>query len=331
MYLLGYEISSRMVKAVLIDATTHEVIVQASHPKQPMETLTKQVGWAEQQPDIWWLSLCMATRKLLNENSISAEQIKAIGISYQMHGLVLIDEEQEVLRPAIIWSDSRAVEIGEQAADALGLDYCKEYLFNFPGNFTASKLKWIQENEPKIYREIHKVLLPGDFLVMKLTGKVSTTISGLSEGIFWDFKQHQLSKEVLSYFNFKESFFPSVVPTIGFQGKVSQLAAEMTGLQTGIPITFRAGDQLSNAFAVNALEVGEVAANSGNSGTVYGVVDRPIFDTRNRINTFAPVDYEPTSKLYGTLLCLNGIGLVFDWVQLQLNRVKKSFTKIEMF
>jgi len=329
MYLLGYELNSRHLKVVLINSENHQVKAHSEYPKQPIETITKQVGWAEQQPEIWWLALCMATRKLLRENEVKPNEIKAIGISYQMHGLVLVDEDHEVIRPAIIWSDSRAVDIGELAIESIGRDYCENHLHNLLGNFTAAKLKWIKENEPKNYNKIHKIMLPGDYLALKLTGKASTTISGLSEGIFWDYKKDELSKEVVNKLGFKESFFPPIVPTIGIQGKVNQIASEMTGLNIGTPITFRAGDQLSNAFAVNALEVGEVAANSGVSGTVFGVVDQPIFDPLNRINTFAPVNYLKTNKLYGTLLCINGGGLVFDWAQNQMIRVKKPFSEID--
>lgn len=325
MYLLGYDIGSSSIKVALVHAESQEVVKIVQHPEQEMEMIARQSGWAEQQPEIWWQYLSIATKKLLKETGVSANKIKGIGIAYQMHGLVLIDKDQRVLRPAIIWCDSRAVEIGHQAYNKIGDTYCQNNLLNALGNFTASKLKWVKDNEPDIYEKIHKILLPGDYIAMKLTGQAMTTISGLTEGVFWDFKEKAISKEVLDFFQFDEDIIADLTPTFSLQGKVTKIAAEITGLKSGTPITYRAGDQPNNALALNVLAPGEVAATSGTSGVAYGIVDHPIFDKNNRINTFAHVNYEEQYNRLGALLCLNGAGIAYSWVKHQIARKEHTY------
>ena len=221
MYLLGYDIGSSSVKASLVDAQTGVCIASDFSPKQEMEIIAHKSGWAEQDPERWWENLQTATRSILNQANIDGSEIKAIGISYQMHGLVVVDKNQHVLRPAIIWCDSRAVPYGENAFRTLGEKFCLEHLLNSPGNFTASKLAWIKENEPEIFEKIDKIMLPGDYIAMRLTNEVCTTVSGLSEGIFWDFKNACVSKELLAHYGFDESIIAKIVPTFGVQGAVS--------------------------------------------------------------------------------------------------------------
>jgi len=197
MLLLGIDIGTSSVKVSVVDTHTQQSIASAQYPDEESPIIALKPGWAEQSPDMWWqqtqqaLALCHAT------GTYNPDDIAAVGIAYQMHGLVLVDKQQKVLRNSIIWCDSRAVEIGDKAFDAIGHEKCLSHLLNSPGNFTASKLAWVKENEPEIYVQIDKIMLPGDFIAMKLTGDITTSVSALSEGIFFDFKTNQVLKDIV--------------------------------------------------------------------------------------------------------------------------------------
>ncbi len=314
MYLIGYDIGSSSVKVALLEVSTGHCVASTFFPEEEMPMLAKQKGWAEQDPEMWWTNLQKANAKLFGKTNIDRSQVRAIGISYQMHGLVLVDKNQEVLRPSIIWCDSRAAAIGDQAFENIGKDKCLESLLNSPGNFTASKLRWVKENEPALFEKIHKFMLPGDFIAMKLTGTINTTISGLSEGIFWDFKKDQLADFLLEEYGLPEEMVPDIVPTFSSQGTLHKKAAEALGLSEGIPVTYRAGDQPNNAFSLNVLNPGEVAATAGTSGVVYSVSDQVNYDPLSRVNTFAHVNHGEQTRL-GILLCINGCGILNAWMR----------------
>lgn len=315
MYLLGYDIGSSSVKASLVDALTGMCVASDFSPKKEMEIIAKKNGWAEQDPEQWWTNLQAATRSVLSQADIDGSEIKAIGISYQMHGLIVVDKNQNVLRPAIIWCDSRAVPYGEQAFNTLGKQFCLEHLLNSPGNFTASKLAWIKENEPEIFEKIDKIMLPGDYIAMRLTGEIRTTVSGLSEGIFWDFKNDCISKELLAHYGFDESIIAPIVPTFGIQGAVSNHAAQILGLTAGTPVTYRAGDQPNNALSLNVFNPGEIASTAGTSGVVYGINGTVNYDPLSRVNTFAHVNHKKGQTRLGVLLCINGTGILNSWIK----------------
>lgn len=315
MYLLGYDIGSSSVKASLVSAATGECIGSAHSPKKEMVIEARQPGWAEQDPLTWWDNLKTATREVLAKTGVDVSEIKAIGISYQMHGLVCIDRNGNVLRPSIIWCDSRAVAIGEEAFRAIGPDQCLQTMLNSPGNFTASKLRWVKDHEPATYEKIWKIMLPGDYIAMKLTGEVVTTVSGLSEGIFWDFRQNSPSDSLFHYHGFDKSILPEITDTFSVQGKVSTGAAADTGLAAGTPVSYRAGDQPNNAFSLNVLEPGEIAATAGTSGVVYGVSGEIRFDPQSRVNTFAHVNHKAGHDRLGVLLCINGTGILNAWLK----------------
>ncbi len=329
MYLIGYDIGSSSIKASIVNVDNNEVVGIVSYPDREMDIISRHTGWAEQQPEIWWNYLCIATSKLIAQTKIDSNNIKGIGISYQMHGLVLIDKDHQVLRPSIIWCDSRAVSIGKQAFDDLGELFCLNNFLNSPGNFTASKLKWVKDNEPGIYSRIHKVLLPGDFINMKLTGTVSTTISGLSEGILWNFNKKTIAEDILSYYGIDKNLIPPITPTFSEMGRVTKKAAAQTGLKKGTPITYRAGDQPNNAMALNVFRDGEVAATCGTSGVVYGIVDRPIYDLESRVNAFAHVNYEENFDKIGVLLCINGAGAAYSWMNSQTALSNTTYNDME--
>ncbi len=315
MYLLGYDIGSSSVKACLVDAQTGKIVASDYFPKSEMNIYAAKPGWAEQYPEMWWDNLKLAHQSVMTKSGISSGDIKAIGISWQMHGLVLVDKNKQVLRPSIIWCDSRAVPYGEKAFESIGKEKCLSHLLNSPGNFTAAKLAWVKKNEPHIYEKIDKFMLPGDYIGMKLTGDIVVTPEGLSEGIFWDFKQNCLSKEVTDYFGFSTDLVPEIKPVFGIQGLVSADAARELGLKEGTPVTYRAGDQPNNALSLNVFNPGEIASTAGTSGVVYGVLGDVNYDPLSRVNTFAHVNHTGEQTRLGVLLCINGTGILNSWIR----------------
>ena len=315
MYLLGYDIGSSSVKASLVDAQSGKCVASAFYPKSEAAIIAVKPGWAEQEPASWWENLKLATADIMASSAVCPEDIKAIGISYQMHGLVCVDKDKNPLRPSIIWCDSRAVPYGQKAFDALGHEQCLSHLLNSPGNFTASKLAWVKENEPELYSKIYKIMLPGDFIAMKLTGEICTTISGLSEGMMWDFSESRTAKMLLDHYGIDESLIPEIRPTFAEQGRVSAAAAAELGLAEGTPVTYRAGDQPNNALSLNVFNPGEIASTAGTSGVVYGVLGEVNYDPKSRVNTFAHVNHTPEQTRLGVLLCINGTGILNSWMK----------------
>ncbi|GGB15638.1 xylulokinase [Puia dinghuensis] len=331
MLLLGIDLGTSSIKVAVTDALTHRVLATAQYPDTEAVIVSKRPGWAEQSPDLWWEYVQEAIRRAHALGDYDPMDIGAIGIAYQMHGLVLVDKEQRVLRDSIIWCDSRAVPYGDRAFAAIGEQRSLERLLNSPGNFTAAKLAWVKENEPFVYEQIDKVLLPGDFIALRLTGEATTTISALSEGIFWDFASDTLSDDVFRYFGFDKGVVPSVRPVFGAHGGVTADVAAALGLKKGIPVSYKAGDQPNNALSLNVLEPGEVAATAGTSGVIYGVSDALTYDPGSRVNSFAHVNYTAASseargvrvsevgvseaRRVGVLLCINGTGILNRWVR----------------
>lgn len=325
MLYIGYDIGSSSVKAALVDGNTKKTLGIVQYPEREMPIISHQAGWAEQRPEDWWDHVIKATDKLFAQTNANRGDVKAIGIAYQMHGLVAIDQEGIPVRPSIIWCDSRAIEIGQQAFKAIGEDRCLNELLNSPGNFTASKLKWVQENEPELYAKIHKVMLPGDYIAYQFTGRAVTTPSGLSEGIFWDFKADQLSSTVMDHYGFDPDLIPTIKPTFSDQGTITSAIAQQFGFSKQAIVSYRAGDQPNNAFSLNVLEPGEIAATAGTSGVVYGVTDQKRFDPQNRVNTFAHLNHTPKQARLGILLCVNGTGSAYSWLRNQLAADKSYF------
>lgn len=313
--LLGLDIGSSSIKASIVDAETGKSLATAQSPAEEMEMLAVQPGWAEQDPDMWWEHAVASVHGALRKSGANGHDVAAIGISYQMHGLVVVDEKYKPLRPSIIWCDSRAVGIGQAACDALGQGYCLEHFLNSPGNFTASKLKWVKDNEPDLFARIHKIMLPGDYIALRLSGDAVTTDTGLSEGIFWDYQTKGISDKLMDLFGFDRKLLPDVVPVFGIQGKLRQEAAGELGLKAGIVIAYRAGDQPNNAFSLNVLKPGETAATAGTSGVIYSVTEDNAFDPKSRVNTFIHVNNRPDAPSNGVLLCINGTGILNSWLR----------------
>ena len=314
-YALGLDIGSSSVKACLLDTASGAVVAHATSPSTELPIYAPQPGFAEQDPSSWWEHSVKATRQLLETPGVDAAAVSCVGISYQMHGLVCLDSAGAVLRPAIIWCDSRAVPYGDAALQAIGEERCLERLLNSPGNFTASKLAWVKEHEPTVFDQISRIMLPGDWIAFQLTGVQNTTASGLSEGILWDMKDDEVANLVLDYFGFHKDIIPVVVPTFSDQGRVTSTAAEQLGIPAGIPVSYRGGDQPNNALSLNVLQPGELAATAGTSGVVYGVSDQAAADPQQRVNTFVHVNHEAQSPRYGVLLCINGTGIASSWLR----------------
>ena len=313
-YLLGFDVGSSSVKASLVNADSGKCVASAFYPEKEAPIMAVKAGWAEQDPNSWWEYAKLSLKKIMSDAKATAEDIKAVGISYQMHGLVCVDKDLKALRPSIIWCDSRAVPYGEKAFKDLGADQCLSHLLNSPGNFTAAKLAWVKENEPDLYNKIYKVMLPGDYLALRLSGVANTTVSGLSEGMFWDFKENQPAKFLLDYYGFDSSLIADIVPTFAVQSEVCAEAATELGLKAGTPITYRGGDQPNNALSLNVLNPGEIAATAGTSGVVYGVLGEVNYDKQSRVNTFAHVNHTAEQTRLGVLLCINGTGILNAWV-----------------
>ena len=315
MYLLGCDVGSSSVKVSIVDSESGLTVASDFYPKEEAPIKAVRPGWAEQVPEDWWSYFKVALQSALHTSGVKGEDIEAIGISYQMHGLVVVDKNQQVLRPSIIWCDSRAVTYGDRAFRNIGEKQCLSHLLNSPGNFTASKLAWVKEYEPQIFRQIDKIMLPGDYIAMRMTGDIVTTVSGLSEGIFWDFQQNGISEELMNYYGFSKDLIPDIRPTFGLQGEMLGSVAAELGLKKGTPVTYRAGDQPNNALSLNVLNPGESAATGGTSGVVYGVNGKVNYDTLSRVNTFAHVNHTDEQTRLGVLLCINGTGILNSWVK----------------
>jgi xylulokinase len=315
MLLLGIDLGSSSVKVSVIDGESGKCLASTFYPSDEMKIIAERPGWAEQDTDIWWTNLKAAVAECTSKLGQKKNSIGSIGISYQMHGLVAVDRSFKVLRPSIIWCDSRAGEIGVKAFNSLGKDYCLSHLLNSPGNFTASKLAWVKENEPALFARIHKIMLPGDFIALKLTGELVTSYTGLSEGIFWDFSKNCVSSELMKYFGFDPGILPDAASSFSIQGTLLKSVARDLGLPEGIPVSYRAGDQPNNALSLNVLDPGEVAATAGTSGVIYGVTDKKKFDPLSRVNTFLHVNHTSANARLGVLLCINGTGILNSWLR----------------
>ncbi len=315
MLLLGIDVGTSSIKVSVVDSQTNLCVASAQYPDVESEIKTLQPGWAEQSPEMWWQHIQQAIKRIGSTHSINLHDVGAIGIAYQMHGLVVVDNKQKPLRDSIIWCDSRAVSYGDKAFKTIGEEKSLSHLLNSPGNFTAAKLAWVKENEPELYDKIDKIMLPGDYIAMKLTGEVTTSSSALSEGVFWDFQRDALSEDVINYFGFDTAFIPSIHPVFAEHGRLKNSVAQLLGLKEGIPVTYKAGDQPNNALSLNVLKPGEVAATAGTSGVIYGVSDSLNYDKQSRVNTFAHVNHQSTEKRLGVLLCINGTGILNRWVR----------------
>ena len=315
MLLCGIDLGTSAIKFSVVDAANQKLIFTCSFPDIENEIYSPELGFAEQDPEHWWYCVKQAIIIGNSSGKYNPKDISAIGISYQMHGLVVLNAENKVLRNSIIWCDSRATGIGEKAFNDIGNQNCQSNLLNSPGNFTASKLAWVKQNQPHIYDQIDKVLLPGDYISGCLCHSYTTSSSALSEGIFWDFNQHGLSNDILTYFGFSKDLFPKIKPVFSSHGQIDKQIAHELGLNDQVEVTYKAGDQPNNAFSLGVLEPGEIATTAGTSGVMYGVSASLKFDPQNRVNSFAHVNHTNESIRIGVLMCINGTGILNRWLK----------------
>lgn len=314
MYSLGIDIGSSSVKVSLLDIQSGKCVATATNPKTEAPITALRKGWAEQSPDMWWIQILNGIAEI-TAAGYSMYEVGCIGITYQMHGLVAVGADGKPVRDSIIWCDSRAVELGREAFEAIGPDKCLDRLLGSPGNFTASKLAWVKRNEPEVFARIKYFMLPGDYIAYKLSGKIATTETGLSEQTLWDFKKGCRADFVADYYGFSPDLIPSTVPSIGVQAVTNADTQALLGIPEGTPISYRAGDQPNNAFSLNVLRPGEIAATGGTSGVVYGVTDIPKADPYSRVNTFLHVNHSSVAPRLGVLLCINGTGILNSWIR----------------
>ncbi len=311
---LGIDIGSSSVKVALIDREGR-AIAEVREPSQEMPMKSLQAGWAEQDPEMWWQYTCEAIEKITSQ--LETSDILSIGLAHQMHGLVLVDQQGNLLRDAIIWCDSRAVPYGSLLADHIGTKQCLDSMLNLPGNFTASKLAWIREHEPDIYKKIACVMLPGDYICYRLTGELSTTAGNLSEGCFWDFKGHRLSPKILEALGLSIDHFPAILQCMDNHG-VTRGQIDINGLPDEIPVCYKAGDQPNNAYALGVTEPGQVAGTGGTSGVIYAVTDKLVADPSQAVNSFAHFNHSSKTSRIGILLCINSVGILYAWMRRML-------------
>ena len=319
---LGIDIGSSSVKVSLLEIETGECVASSTNPQSEMRIDAPRPGWAEQDPETWWYYACEGIRHISTDHNL--REVVSIGITYQMHGLTLLDRAGKPLRKAIIWCDSRAVEIGAEALEQIGRDFCLTHTLNSPGNFTASKLAWVKRNEPEIFDKIHRFMLPGDYIAYRLSGEISTSVSGLSEQILWDFKEEHRADFVADHYGIPHDIIPEAGLSIGIQARTNKATEEALGIPAGTPISYRAGDQPNNAFSLNVMEAGEIAATGGTSG----VVDTPKADPLSRVNTFVHVNHHPEAPRYGILLCINGTGIMNSWIRRNIVQQTADYTQM---
>ncbi len=328
-YLLGFDIGSSSIKAALVNAETREILTIVSAPPAEMPIASPQGGFAEQDPDMWWQYVCECCQKLIAQHPDARDNIQSIGLAYQMHGLVVIDKDGKLLRPSIIWCDSRAVTTGEEILDGLDKDQFLHSHYNYPGNFTFSKLRWIQQNQPDLFEKIDKIMLPGDYIAYKMTGLARTSITGLSEGIMWNFEKNEADRELFEKCGIDPDVVPEYQHTFSTQGIVTRHAAVELGIKPGSPVSYRSGDQPNNAWSLHVNEPGIMAGTGGTSGVLYGISEKPVIDRSQRTNSFAHVNYIPEKPRIGTLLCINGAGIMYSWIRRNITGQEISYADLE--
>lgn len=314
MHYLGIDLGSSSVKVCLADANGKEIASAKAPIDGEMEIISTSSGFAEQNPEDWWAMLTHGIKQL-KEQGHNLANVKAIGIAYQMHGLVAMNDSFIPLRPAIIWCDSRAIPLGEKAFQEIGEEKALKKLLNSPGNFTAAKLAWVKNNEPDIYNKIAFIGLPGDWLAARLTGQLNATVSGLSEGIFIDHSTGQISNDVLNAFSIDKNFIKQPGESFRRFGKVLPTWCDEFGFNADAEVCYVAGDQPNNAFSLSAINPGEVAINAGTSGVLYAVSETPVVDMQQRVNTFAHVTHTTNKPSFGVLACVNGTGIQYSWLR----------------
>ena len=282
-YLLGLDVSTTGAKALIIDENGRVL----SSATNPLQLSTPYPLWSEQDPVDWWAGMVPSIHTALEEAGVAAADIAAIGLTGQMHGLVLLDEGGDVLRPAILWNDQRTADQCDTIRQRLG----KENLIQITGNdaltgFTAPKILWVQENEPEVYAKAHHILLPKDYIRYRLTGDYALDRAGGAGTLLFDIKERTWSPEMLDALQIPAAWLPPTFEGSAITGVVSKEAAELTGLLEGTPVVGGGGDQAAQAVGVGAVETGIVALTLGTSGVVFATTESALIQPEGLLHSF---------------------------------------------
>src|SRR6201993_4785270 len=281
---LGIDVGTGGTRALVIDA---QGSVVASASAEHQNFASPKPGWAEQDPRDWWQACGAAVRKALQTSGLHAEDIACVGFSGQMHGAVLLDSADEVVRPAIIWCDQRSEAQCRELEEMFGRDALIRLTCNPPlTNFTLTKFLWVRENEPQAWARVAHVMLPKDYVRFRLTGERAIDMADASGTLLLDVANRRWSKEVLAKTGIDSKLLPALFESPEICGKVSATGAEATGLRAGTPVVAGAGDQAAGAVGVGIARVGAVSATIGTSGVVFASTDRPAMDPAGRLHTF---------------------------------------------
>lgn len=320
-YLLGIDIGTSGTKTVLFDETGNTI---ASALEEYL-LYQPNIGWAEQDPEDWWQATAASIRKVLVKSRVKAADISGIGLSGQMHGLVLLDEENKVLRRSIIWCDQRSTAECEQITSLIGAERLIEITAN-PAltGFTASKIMWVKNNEPDIFEKAKKILLPKDYVRFRLTGEFATEVSDASGMQLMDIAGRCWSAEVLSKLGIERSQLADLYESQEVSGKVNSFGASQTGLLEGTPVVGGGGDQAAGAVGNGIVKPGVVSSTIGTSGVVFAYLDRISIDTKGRVHTFC----HAVPNTWHVMGVTQGAGLSLKWFRDNFCTAEKSTAEL---
>lgn len=305
-YLIGIDLGTSGVKTVLFDESGKPVA--SSTVEYPL--YQPNLGWAEQDPEDWWKGTCESINNVMLKSGVNKQDVKGVGLSGQMHGAVLLDKNDKVLRKAIIWCDQRSAAECDQITQLVG----KERLIEITANpaltgFTASKVMWVKNNEPQIFEKIAKILLPKDYIRLRLTGEYATEVSDASGMQFMNIAQRKWSSEVLGKLEISESMLGKMYESQEVTGKVTASAAAITGLNEGTIVVGGAGDQAAGAVGNGIVKPGVVSSTIGTSGVVFAYTDKLTIDPLGRVHTFC----HAVPNTYHIMGVTQGAGLSLKW------------------
>jgi xylulokinase len=284
MYVLGIDVGTGGTRALILDAQGH-VISSATEEHEAFAS--PQIGWAEQQPEDWWRACGIAVQKALAAANLDGSRIACVGFSGQMHGAVMLDDADRVVRPALIWCDVRTEKQCRDLTLKIGAERLIQLTCNpaLP-NFTLTKFLWVRENEPGNWDRVRSVMLPKDYVRFRLTGSRAIDVADASGTLLLDVANRCWSREVLEAAEMDNSLLPALYESPDVCGEISEIGAAATGLKAGTPVVAGAGDQAAGATGMGIVAPGAVSATIGTSGVVFAATDRPALDARGRLHTF---------------------------------------------
>jgi xylulokinase len=283
-HILGIDVGTGGTRAVIV-GENGRIVASATEEHEPFAS--PQIGWAEQSPEDWWRACGTAVRKALAEASLRGDEVACVGFSGQMHGAVMLDGSDEIVRPALIWCDVRTEKQCHELTEKIGAEELIRLTSNpaLP-NFTLTKFLWVRENEPANWKRVRSVMLPKDYVRFRLTGERATDMADASGTLMLDVARRRWSDEVLQAAGVEKSLLPQLFESPEICGKVSASGAAATGVQQDTPVVAGAGDQAAGAVGMGIVAPGAVSATIGTSGVVFAATDRPALDPKGRLHTF---------------------------------------------